>query len=118
MAVIGELVVGILGNTAGLSAAIASAEAQLKGFGATTSTHGNVAATAFRNVGIAAAAASAATVGFGLVAVKAAADFQEQMAIINTIAHQTPEELSKTGLAIRALSVQSGTSLPDLTHAF
>jgi hypothetical protein len=32
----------------------------------------------------------------GVASIKAAADFQEQMGIINTIAHQTPQELDQT----------------------
>ena len=48
MAVVGELVVAVLGNTAGLSAALAKSEAELKGFGAAATSHGNVASNALR----------------------------------------------------------------------
>src|SRR5439155_26529299 len=56
MAVVGELVVAVLGNTAGLSAALAKSEAELKGFGAAATSHGNVASNALMGVGIAGAA--------------------------------------------------------------
>jgi TP901 family phage tail tape measure protein len=118
MAVVGELLVLIAGNNALLTSSIAKSEAELRGFGATANTHGGIAAGAFRAVGLAAVAMGAVTAVGTAIAVKAAGDFQEQMAIINTIAHQTPEELTRTGEAIRAMAVSTGTPLSDMTKAF
>src|SRR5437667_62969 len=54
MAVDGELVVAVLGNTAALTSALAKSEAELKGFRAAATSHGNVASNARNGVRIAA----------------------------------------------------------------
>lgn len=118
MAIVGELLTLISGNNTALLAAVAQSEAALKGYSATATTQGTAASAAMHGIGIAAIATGAlAVAGLGL-SVRAAADFQEQMAIINTIAHQTPEELARTGESIRAMAVATGTPLADLTKAF
>lgn len=111
MAVIGSLIVLLGANNTALTAGLLKAEGELKAFGNTADTTTARTGAIFGGIGLVAAA------GMGL-AIKAAADFQEQMAIINTIALQTPEELTKTGDSIRALAVSSGTALSDLTTAY
>lgn len=111
MAVVGELLVLLAGNNAMLTRTLAQSEGQLKVFGATTTSTTAMAGAALGGIGLVAAA------GMGL-AVNAAKNFQEQMAIINTIAHQTPDQLDATGASIRALAVSSGTGLGDLTKAY
>jgi TP901 family phage tail tape measure protein len=118
MAVVGELIVLLAGNNAALTASLAKSEAELKTFAATANTQTTAARSAMLGVGLAGAAVAAGAALIGGASIKAAADFQESMAIINTIAHQTPEELNKTGLAIRGLAQESGAGLPDLTSAF
>ncbi len=118
MAVVGELLVLIGANNGGLMAGIAQSEAALKGYSATAGTHHGLVASAAQAAGLAVGAAAAVTaVGLG-VAANAAADFQEQMAIVNTIAHETPEELSKTGAEIRKMAAETGQPLGDMTKAF
>jgi TP901 family phage tail tape measure protein len=118
MAVVGELLVILAGNNAALTASLAKSEAELKTFAATTTTQTGIARSAMLGVGIGGAVIAAGAALIGGASIKAAADFQESMAIINTIARQTPPELAKTGEGIRALAVETGTSLPDLTSAF
>jgi TP901 family phage tail tape measure protein len=118
VATIGNLLVLISASNAPLTAALAKSEAELKAFSGTASGHGATAATGLHTVGLAALGVVGAVAVMGAASVKAAGDFQEQMGIINTIAHQTPAELDKTGQAIRALSVSSGTGLTDLTKGF
>jgi TP901 family phage tail tape measure protein len=118
VATVGNLLVLISGSNAPLTAALAKSEAELKAFSGTATGHGAVASTGLHTVGLAALGVVGAVAVMGAASVKAAADFQEQMGIINTIAHQTPEELNKTGEAIRGLSTSTGTGLSDLTQGF
>jgi TP901 family phage tail tape measure protein len=118
VATVGNLLVLISGSNAPLTAALAKSEAELKAFSGTATGHGAVASTGLHTVGLAALGVVGAVAVMGAASVKAAADFQEQMGIINTIAHQTPEELNKTGQAIRGLSTSTGTGLSDLTQGF
>jgi TP901 family phage tail tape measure protein len=111
MAVVGELLVLIGANNTALTAGLAKSEAELKGFGAS----GTSALAGIRMAALGVGVASVA--GMGL-AVSAASSFQEQMAIINTIAHQTPAELDKSGESIRAMAVATGPPLSDMTKAF
>jgi TP901 family phage tail tape measure protein len=118
VATVGNLLVLISASNAPLTAALAKSEAELKAFSGTATGHGAVASTGLHTVGLAALGVVGAVAVMGAASVKAAADFQEQMGIINTIAHQTPEELNKTGQAIRGLSTSTGTGLTDLTQGF
>jgi hypothetical protein len=118
MAVVGELIVLLAGNNALLTSSLAKSEAELKAFAATAKTQSTAAHSAMLGVGIAGAAVAAGAALIGGASIKAAADFQESMAIINTIAQQTPEELDKTGNAIRRLAIETGTGLPEMTSAF
>jgi hypothetical protein len=118
VATVGNLLVLISGSNAPLTAALAKSEAELKAFSGTATGHGATASTGLHTVGLAALGVVGAVAVMGAASVKAAADFQEQMGIINTIAHQTPEELNKTGQAIRGLSTSTGTGLTDLTQGF
>jgi hypothetical protein len=118
MAVVGELLVIIAGSNAALTASLLKSEAELKAFAATAGTQSAAASSTMLKVGIAGAAVAAGAALIGGASIKAAADFQESMAIINTIAQQTPEELDKTGNAIRRLAIETGTGLPEMTSAF
>jgi TP901 family phage tail tape measure protein len=118
MAVVGSLIVNVLGNTAPLAASLAAARGEVAAFSNQAAAHGQATVSAFNAVRGAAIVAGAGAVAFGALSVRAAADFQEQMAIINTIAHQTPEELTRTGTAIRGMAASSGESLSSLTSAF
>jgi TP901 family phage tail tape measure protein len=118
VATVGNLLVLISGSNAPLTAALAKSEAELKAFSGTATGHGATASTGLHTVGLAALGVVGAVGVMGAASVKAAADFQEQMGIINTIAKQSPDDLDKTGQAIRALSVSSGTGLTDLTKGF
>lgn len=51
-------------------------------------------------------------------AVAAAAEFQDQLATINTVAQMSDEALSALGESIQQMSVESGKSTTDLTGAF
>jgi TP901 family phage tail tape measure protein len=118
MAIVGELVTVLLGNNTQLMASVAQSEAALKGYSSTASNHHSIVAGAAHAAGVAMLATGAvAAVGLGFAA-KSAGDFQEQMAIINTIAHQTPEELTKTGDSIRAMAQSTGEPLSTMTKAF
>jgi hypothetical protein len=116
--IVGDLMVLISGNNAMLSGTLAKSEAELKTFSAGAGTHAGAASNHLATVGLVAGGVAAATALMGAASIKAAADFQDRMAVINTIAHQTPDELEKTGLAIRRLSAESGQGLPDLTQGF
>jgi TP901 family phage tail tape measure protein len=118
MAVVGELLVILAGSNAALTATLAKSEAELKAFAATAQTQTSIARSAMLGVGVGGAVIAAGAALIGGASIKAAADFQESMAIINTIAQQTPEELDKTGNAIRRLAIETGTGLPEMTSAF
>jgi TP901 family phage tail tape measure protein len=118
VATVGNLLVLISGSNAPLTAALAKSEAELKAFSGTATGHGAVASTGLHTVGLAALGVVGAVAVMGAASVKAAADFQEQMGIINTIAHQTPEELNKTGEAIRGCRPRRAPGLSDLTQGF
>jgi TP901 family phage tail tape measure protein len=118
VAVVGELLVILGGSNAALTSTLAKSEAELRAFSGTATTHGAHAAGGLHTVGVAALGVAGLVGVMGVASIKAAADFQEQMGIINTIAHQTPEELDKTGQSIRRLSTESGTGLGDLTQGF
>jgi TP901 family phage tail tape measure protein len=118
MATVGELAINITGNNAALLTAINGASTALRGFGAASAVQGAGAEAGLLRVGVAATAMAAATALATASSINAAADFQDRLAIINTIAHETPEELNRTGEAIRAMSVSSGESLADLSSAF
>lgn len=57
------------------------------------------------------------TTVFGINALKSAASFEEQLAIINTIAHRTPDELSAIGDSLQNLAQQTGLAIEDVTKA-
>jgi hypothetical protein len=118
VAVVGELLVILGGSNAALTSTLAKSEAELRAFSGTATTHGAHAAGGLHTVGVAALGVAGLVGVMGVASIKAAADFQEQMGIINTIAHQTPHELDQTGQAIRRLSTESGTGLGDLTQGF
>jgi TP901 family phage tail tape measure protein len=118
VAVVGELLVILGGSNAALTSTLAKSEAELRAFSGTATTHGAHAAGGLHTVGVAALGVAGLVGVMGVASIKAAADFQEQMGIINTIAHQTPQELDQTGQAIRRLSTESGTGLSDLTQGF
>jgi TP901 family phage tail tape measure protein len=118
MAVVGELLVLLGGNNTALTASLLKAEAQLKAFSTSATAHAGAGSKAMLGVGIAGAAVAAGVALIAGASITAASKFEEQMAIINTIARQTPPELERTGLAIRQLGIESGTALPDLTDAF
>jgi TP901 family phage tail tape measure protein len=118
VAVVGELLVILGGSNAALTSTLAKSEAELRAFSGTATTHGAHAAGGLHTVGVAALGVAGLVGVMGVASIKAAADFQEQMGIINTIAHQTPQELDQTGQAIRRLSTESGTGLGDLTQGF
>ena len=111
MAVVGELLVLVGASTAPLTAGLARAQGQLRVFSGAAGASLAFLRTAAVGAGVGASAGLA-------LGVNAASNFQEQMAIINTIAHQTPAELAKTGQGIRDLSKSTGTSLDDLTQAY
>jgi TP901 family phage tail tape measure protein len=52
------------------------------------------------------------------VAAKSAAQFQEQMAIINTIMRGTPQQTRDVGNALLDMAVKSGQSTSDMTASF
>lgn len=53
-----------------------------------------------------------------VIAAKTAADFGDQMNIINTIAQRTPEELDAIGEGIRGFAAKTGADLSDLTSSY
>jgi TP901 family phage tail tape measure protein len=118
VATVGELMVMIAGNNAPLMGSLGQSEAALRGFSSTTGTNSAASASHLNTIGIAALGVVGAVGIMGAAGVSAAADFQDRMAIINTIAHQTPEELNRTGEALRNMASQTGASLTDLTGGF
>lgn len=64
------------------------------------------------------AIAGTALVGGIVASVKVAADFEEQLRTINTIALATPDQLDAIGSGIRRLAVEHGGDLNDLTKAY
>lgn len=118
MSILGELVVLIAGNNALLTSSLAKSEAELTAFSGAATHHSGLASTALHAAGLAAVGLGAAAAVGTAVAVNAAADFQDQMAIINTIARQTPQELEKTGQSIRGLAASTGEPLKTLTQGF
>jgi TP901 family phage tail tape measure protein len=118
VAVVGELLVILGGSNAALTSTLAKSEAELRAFSGTATSHGAAAAGGLHTVGVAALGVAGLVGVMGGASIKAAGDFQEQMGIINTIAHQTPDELNKTGEAILALARKTGQSPEDLTKGF
>jgi TP901 family phage tail tape measure protein len=108
----------IAGNNAPLMGSLGQSEAALRGFSSTTGTHTGTASNHLMGVGVAALGVVGAVGVMEAAGVRAAADFQERMAIINTIAHQTPAELNRTGDALRNLAAQTGASLADMQGGF
>jgi TP901 family phage tail tape measure protein len=108
----------IAGNNAPLMGSLGQSEAALRGFSSTTGTHTGTASNHLTGVGIAALGVVGAVGIMSAAGVSAAADFQDRMAIINTIAHQTPQELNTTGESLRNMASQTGASLTDLTGGF
>lgn len=58
-----------------------------------------------------------ATAAFGVGAIKQAADFEAQLAVINTIAHVGREELYQLGESLQDSAVRSGLAIEDMTAA-
>jgi TP901 family phage tail tape measure protein len=108
----------IAGNNAPLMGSLGQSEAALRGFSSTTGTHTGTASNHLMGVGVAALGVVGAVGVMEAAGIRAAADFQERMGIINTIAHQTPQELNATGDALRALAAQTGASLADMQGGF
>jgi TP901 family phage tail tape measure protein len=118
VATVGELLVMIAGNNAPLMGSLGQSEAALRGFSSTTGTHTGTASNHLMGVGVAALGVVGAVGVMEAAGIRAAADFQERMGIINTIAHQTPTELNRTGDALRSLAAQTGASLADMQGGF
>jgi TP901 family phage tail tape measure protein len=108
----------VAGNNAPLMASLGQSEAALRGFSSTTGTHTGAASSHLTGVGVAALGVVGAIGVLEATGLRAAADFQERMGIINTIAHQTPDELNRTGDALRSLAAQTGASLADMQGGF
>ena len=117
MAVVGELVVAVLGNTAGLSSALAKSEAELKGFGAAATSHGNVASNALKGVGIAGAAVAVGVAAYLTEATHSAIGFQDAMAQVGIRAHLTSEALDTVGSAIERASLGTTSSSLQMVQA-
>ncbi len=56
--------------------------------------------------------------GAGIASFKFAADFEEQLATINTVAKVTPERLDAIGESIKQMAMDTGTSIDDLSSAY
>lgn len=69
-------------------------------------------------IGRIATLAAGAAVGGLFAAGRAAANFGDQLNIINTIAQTTPDKLKNIGDGIRRLSTETGADLSDLTSAY
>ena len=80
---------------------------------------------AIRGVGRSAASAigglttlgAVATAAFGVGAIREAANFEAQLAVINTIAHVGREELYQLGESLQDSAVRSGLAIEDMTAA-
>uniref|UniRef100_A0A6M3IS27 Putative tail protein n=1 Tax=viral metagenome TaxID=1070528 RepID=A0A6M3IS27_9ZZZZ len=86
-------------------------EGAAKRAGAGLSKIGGALATAGKMAAVAAA-------GFVVGSIKLAADFEQALNTINTVAMVTPEALSKIGDSMRALARETGTDLADLTSGY
>lgn len=56
--------------------------------------------------------------GVGVVAYKMAADFEEQLRTINTVARVSDQQLGAIGESLKTMASETGTALGDLTGAY
>jgi TP901 family phage tail tape measure protein len=112
MAVVGELLVLLAGSNAGLSAALLKSEGELKGFSASATSHGNIASTALKGVGIAGAAVATGVAVYLGAASKSAIEFQSAMGQVGVTAHLSGDALDDLGSAIQHASL--GTTVSSL----
>jgi len=110
---IGDVFMRVLADMTGFEADVTSKAAKAGDkAGATTGQRMGKAMTA----GLTAAGAAAGTVFVG--AIGGAANFEDQLRTINTVAHLTDDELKGVGNSILDLSKETGKSTDDLTAGF
>lgn len=110
-----ELALLITGKDVSATTALRGVKREVNSLGAVGAKAGRNLA---RNVERGLLLTGTAAVGALGYAVKAAADFEEQLNIINTVARQSPEALGKIGDGIRQISRDTGTTTDDLTAAY
>jgi len=109
-----ELVATLTLKDAQFAAGAKRAGASLKGLQSRFAGMGKHVAATTRNLKI----LGAGVIAVGVVAFKWAADFEEQLNTINTVAGVTPRELAKIGDGIKDLAQETGTTTRDLTSAY
>lgn len=105
-------------NMAGLNAAtegLKRHQSALQSVIGTAAGAGKAAYSATANI---AGLAGAAVVAFTGASINAAAQFGEQLAIINTVARTTPQNLAAIGDGIRRLAAETGEPLATLTQGY
>lgn len=110
---IGDVLMRVLADMSGFEADVTKkATAAGEGAGKSMGSRMGKAVT----VGLTAAGAAAGTVFVG--AIGGAANFEDQLRTINTVAHLTDDELKGVGDSILNLSKETGKSTDDLTAGF
>lgn len=117
MAVVGELMVAILGTNVGLTSALAKSEAELKGFSAAATSHGNAASNALNAVGVAGAAVAVGVAAYLGEAVHSAIGFQDALAQVGLTAHLSGDALDTLGGAVEQASVGTTSSSVTMVRA-
>jgi TP901 family phage tail tape measure protein len=107
-----ELLVRLGVSSAGLTAGLAKAEAEIKGFGDSTSKSGAKAAGGFNVVGMASLAIAGGVAAIGVESVKSASQFQSSMELIQTQAGASSAEVASMTQGILALAPTVGIG-PD-----
>jgi TP901 family phage tail tape measure protein len=100
------------------SKTIGKVSKQVGGLGKMSRTAGKGLQSLAGNLAKLGTVAAAGAISLGVVALKAAGDFEAQMNTINTVAGLTVDQLGAVGKGIRQLARDSGADLADLTAAY
>jgi len=113
-----ELAVRLTLDDRQFTGGVKRARGALAGLDKATSNTRRALGNTARNLERVAFIAAGAVVGGLIGSVKAAADFESQLNIINTIAHRTPEDLAAIGTGIKDLAARGRGDLADLSAGF
>src|SRR6185503_13427608 len=110
---IGDVFLRVLADMAGFEADVSK---KATGAGAKAGTSLGKSMTSKATAAFTAAGAASGALFVG--AIGGAANFEDQLRTINTVAHLTDDELSGVGNSILELSKETGNSTDDLTAGF
>jgi trimeric autotransporter adhesin len=116
MSVVSEMLVAIGVSTAPLTAGMATANAELRGFATEADATGKKASSSFNAVGMASLAVVGGVAAIGAESIKSATAFQSAMTLIQTQAGGSAQEVSSMSQAVLALAPTVGMG-PDVLAA-